>query len=184
MSLYVGLRTRPRQSGGNPFGFRANPHGFLIVELLVVISILGILLALLLPAVPAARRTQCQNNLKQIGIAFHAHEAVRGFFPPAIDDRVTDTYPTVAARNYRWSALAMLTPYLERSTIYNRLNLSVPLYCVDVTRPVSHFRGQAWAAALPGLRATTTGERPIHPYATAVRSLARGKPLGATTRRV
>ena len=130
---------------------RSASPAFTLVELLVVIAIIGILLALLLPAVQmareAGRRAQCQNNLKQSGLALHNHEAAQGCFPSAIEDKVTATFPTVAARNYRWSALAMLTPYLEQSVIYNRLNLNVPMYCPPLYPPTNIYPDNVEAVA-------------------------------------
>ncbi|QDU30269.1 hypothetical protein ETAA8_53880 [Anatilimnocola aggregata] len=107
-------------------------YAFTLVELLVVIAIIGVLVALLLPAVQAAReaarRMQCGNNLRQIGLALHNHESSLNRLPSGYDYHVTTTYPAVAQHFYRWSAHAMLSPYLEQSNIYNKLRLDIPLY--------------------------------------------------------
>lgn len=110
-------------------------NAFTLVELLVVIAIIGILIALLLPAVQAAReaarRMQCTNNLKQLGLASHNHHDSHRQFPSGDPQKSCPDYPSIPARLYRWSSLAMLTPYLEQSNVYRSLNLDIPLYGHD-----------------------------------------------------
>jgi prepilin-type N-terminal cleavage/methylation domain-containing protein/prepilin-type processing-associated H-X9-DG protein len=92
--------------------------GFTLIELLVVIAIIGVLIALLLPAVQAAReaarRAQCTNNLKQIGIAMHNYHDALGALPMG----------QVPVTSY--SALSLALPYFEQSTSYAAVNFSLP----------------------------------------------------------
>lgn len=107
-------------------------RGFTLVELLVVIAIIGVLVALLLPAVQAAReaarRMSCQNNLKQIGLAVHNHESALQRLPTGSESRPFPGAPTHPYNFYRWSTLAHLTPYLEQTNVYNTVDLDTPLY--------------------------------------------------------
>src|SRR5262249_51939819 len=93
--------------------------GFTLVELLVVIAIIGILIALLLPAVQAAResarRSSCTNNLKQVGVALQNHLSAKKTFPPlSILPKGQTTQP--------WSAQARLLPYLEEKSLHDLID--------------------------------------------------------------
>jgi prepilin-type N-terminal cleavage/methylation domain-containing protein/prepilin-type processing-associated H-X9-DG protein len=111
-----------RSSGKKP------RRGFTLIELLVVISIIGLLVALLLPAVQmareAARRAQCVNNLKQTGIALHNYHGANQVFPPGyvsnFDASGNDTGPG-------WGWAAMLLPPMEQKPLYDTINVNLPI---------------------------------------------------------
>jgi prepilin-type N-terminal cleavage/methylation domain-containing protein/prepilin-type processing-associated H-X9-DG protein len=111
---------------------RRRQFAFSLVELLIVMAIIGILVGILIPAVQASRaaaaRNSCANNLRQLGLAAHHHEAALGYFPSGSVAKEFPAQPFTAWTFYRWSALASLTPYLENTSAYNALDLSVPLY--------------------------------------------------------
>ena len=107
-------------------------RGFTLVELLVVMAVIGMLVAILLPAVQSARasarRTACTNNLRQLGIALHNYESSIGRFPSGAISKRYDAQPWTPHNYYRWSALAHILPYLENSAAYEALDLDVPMY--------------------------------------------------------
>src|SRR5256714_13555627 len=96
---------------------RFRRFGFTLVELLVVIAIIGVLVAILLPAVQAAReaarRMQCSNNLKQIGLALHNYENAYGTLPPG------GIYVNSSGMK-RGSALVHLLPFIEQPALYEK----------------------------------------------------------------
>lgn len=100
-------------------------NGFTLIELLVVIAIIAVLIALLLPAIQqareAARRSQCQNNLKQIGIALQTYHETHMIFPPG-----GSRNKRTAANNFddwtNWSGQSMLLPYLDQMAVYDAIN--------------------------------------------------------------
>jgi prepilin-type N-terminal cleavage/methylation domain-containing protein/prepilin-type processing-associated H-X9-DG protein len=110
-------------------------RGFTLIELLVVIAIIAVLIALLLPAVQAAReaarRSQCVNNLKQLGLSMHNYGDTIGTFPiGAMGTRslVGSVYPSgTPIANARRTWAFMILPYLEQRTLANAINFSVEM---------------------------------------------------------
>lgn len=105
---------------------RSSKKGFTLVELLVVIAIIGILIALLLPAVQAAReaarRTSCQNNLKQIGLAIHNYHDNLRVFPVAIG---WGRQGTNATRHGQFTDKVMMLPYIEQQQLWDQTNMNL-----------------------------------------------------------
>jgi prepilin-type N-terminal cleavage/methylation domain-containing protein/prepilin-type processing-associated H-X9-DG protein len=135
----------------------SSPSGFTLVELLVVIAIIGILIALLLPAVQAAReaarRAQCTNNMKQLGLAMHNYADINKCLPNGTL-LVINANATMHARP--WSVAIL--PHLEQTGIYSKYNTGLP---ADSASP--DFWG--WPSSIPGLASNAAlGESLISTY--------------------
>ena len=103
--------------------------GFTLIELLVVIAIIAVLIALLLPAVQAAReaarRSQCVNNLKQLGLAMHNYHQVNGTFPIG---RMGIGYGYGNNVDQRRTWAFSVLPFFEQAQAFNAINFSLPFY--------------------------------------------------------
>jgi prepilin-type N-terminal cleavage/methylation domain-containing protein/prepilin-type processing-associated H-X9-DG protein len=104
--------------------------GFTLIELLVVTTIIGVLIAILLPAVQsareAARRMSCSNNLHQIGVGLQNYHAAVGCFPPGA---IEPAFKKTLGRQYAWSAL--LLPYVEQQAVWDKIDFTKPSYAAE-----------------------------------------------------
>src|SRR5262245_26743889 len=117
-------------------------NGFTLVELLVVIAIIGVLVALLLPAVQAAReaarRSSCSNNLVQISIAVHNYEMAHGVYPPGTIDATGPIVNAPSGYHHNW--IVQILPYIEEQNAYNSLDKKLSVY---------HAKNKPVADAMP-----------------------------------
>src|SRR5688572_27028117 len=111
---------------------RKTREGFTLVELLVVIAIIGVLVALLLPAVQsareAARRMQCQNNLKQFGLALHNYHDANMAFPPSSVWKQEAHIAELNSSNLGPNWIIMILPYMEQQSLFDSFdfNFAIP----------------------------------------------------------
>lgn len=109
---------------------RKNRFGFTLVELLVVIAIIGILVGLLLPAVQAAReaarRMQCSNNLKQIGLALHTYHDAHRTFPTGVNLGPGKSIPFPHPYHHTW--ISSILPFMEQQPLYNTIDFRRPAW--------------------------------------------------------
>ena len=156
---------------------RLRRPGFTLIELLVVIAIIAVLVAILLPAVQqareAARRSQCQNNLKQIGIAIHSYNEALNILPPGAFWQ---------GPHYHGSILVHLLPYVDQAGLYNQINFAA----LDIDGQVGADGKLLRSRIIPGYlcpsdtHASMNGDRALQNYSACVGPFLTGGAAGNT----
>ncbi len=183
----------------------SHQRGFTLIELLVVIAIIAILIALLLPAVQqareAARRTQCRNNLKQLGLALHNYHDNYGAFPPLFVMPVVPTnstnHATATGANSAnmapgWGWMAFLLPYIDQAPLYSSLGVGSTRFPLDsqnlIRTPIAGYMcpsdiagpinaGSMWARQTEnGWEAATSNYVAAHDHETTINPLVATDP--------
>lgn len=150
--------------------------GFTLIELLVVIAIIAILIALLLPAVQqareAARRTQCRNNLKQIGLALHNYHDTHNIFPySTMNDGAMTASTTertiLGSRGLNHRGWSLLLPYIDQAPLYNQINFSEPAAAFNTpwtfsSDPFTNGNAQVFSKSLPAFLCPSDNGDPFY----------------------
>lgn len=138
-------------------------RGFTLIELLVVIAIIAVLIALLLPAVQqareAARRTQCKNNLKQIGLALHNYHDAHNQFPPSM---IFQTGQLTARGNRAqrangWAWTSFILPFVDQAPLYQQLDFNTSLVTAANQIPIASKLQIAVCPSVPPINYCVVG---------------------------